>query len=160
MSENKFYQLLIENLHTVALIKKFFSNKYTSKENIKYKKIDGNLIATEKDLKFSKKITNKLSEGIIKCGTSLDIVYIGWYANLVDERIDYKHTSEFLKFALKTKLFKDLNINFHDLSNTRFLNEVHKNFSKYVIPKEGGHPNEKGAMLIYKAIIKNKIITD
>tara|TARA_A100001015_G_C15019986_1_gene727489 strand:- start:578 stop:1588 length:1011 start_codon:yes stop_codon:yes gene_type:complete len=155
ISGTYFYQFLIENFHTLSLIRRIFSKTYIAINEIEYNKFNTQNKLSEEDRKYGLQLFDNIKKNSNKCNTSIVVIYIGWYHGLNDEIQKGKRTYEMLNYLLNNKYFNNENFQFINLSNDKNMIEIRKNFKKYIIPNEGGHPNTKGSELIYRALKKN-----
>lgn len=138
------YQWLLENLHTVQLIRNFFLE--TTVYNATFKN-SNNFTNDQKYLLLQKKLFIEIKKEVNVCNANLKIFYIGW------PHYDNKNKTEsFIKLVEKEMFFFKNNIEFYNLKYTKYMIDVNKNPKYYELGET--HPNQYGNNKIFFAINK------
>ena len=146
LSNSYTYNLLINNLRTLQLIRYIYYVKFPKMNNrfnfSKNSDVKDEILIIDLMIK-------KIVKEVKKCNSNIVFIYNGWY-DLNDKNNFLIKTIEYLN---KTKVFKENDLLLHDASKD--LKIISSNMNKYQIStNDDKHPNKEGARIKNKAIIK------
>jgi hypothetical protein len=145
ISLNSFYlyHWLLENSHSVQLIRNFFIK--IPDHNITFNKIKN---STNDSSYFVKKLFIELKKETELCKTNLKIFYLAWP---IDNENDNNQTTSFINLTNKEKFYIKHDIKFYNLNYSKYMIDVNKNLSYYKLKE--GHPNKHGNKNIFLSIV-------
>lgn len=165
-----FFELIIENSHFISVIRQsltsiyYKSHYYLTKKKDNNNKVNNDLIVNNirKDLFDNKLIINnfeKLSNYKTLEKVKKIIIHGNNIANACNSELIFinlglevdKSKNELINFHINENFFNTYNIKFYDLSDNENV-LFYINNTKNLTIKSDGHPNEKGADYIYKAL--------
>ena len=146
LSNSYTYNLLINNLRTLQLIRYIYYVKFP-KMNNRFNFSKNSHVKDE--ILIIDLIIKEIDKEVKKCNSNIVFIYNGWY-DLNDKNNFLIKTIEYLN---KTKVFKENDLFLHDASKD--LKIISSNMNKYQIStNDDKHPNKEGARIKNKAIIK------
>ena len=145
VDNNKIYEFLVSNFHTIGLLRKIYSLFYY-KTDINEDNNSKNLKNDNKNLNlyiFEKKLFERFKEQSINCNTNFYIINLAWF-----NKKEYFSTT--YKFLNNNKNFFEINnIKYIDLSNK--MKKKYANQEQYTISIDT-HPNAKANRLYFEIL--------
>lgn len=152
------YQWLIEHSHLMALVRLIFLThanapavaapplKPTPAADLTLDKQGDAAVL------LGKALFTKIGHDAAACGTKVTVFYTGW-ADLRSMADSQQPTMRFAHEVKNSDFFKANGMQFYDLSETKAMQAVYANRSRYEVAKDG-HPNAAGAQVIYMATME------
>ena len=146
-----FYNVLLEKSHFLSLLRTSYIKIIVHLRN----SVNDTKIPEENEFTEFTEFTEfdnlilQLSNDSQKCNSQLTIVNLGW-KSFSNSNNNYK-TIKYINSALERNFFKEKNINFINLSDTKYYKDVYLNRKSYEILGDH-HPNKAGAMQIFSAL--------
>ena len=137
----KLYQKLLENSHSIQLIRNFFVN--IPNDDITY----GKSGISMDDINFyAKSLFVELKKETKLCKADLKVFYLGWPEVKYDSK-----TKDFVNIASAENFFFKNNINFYNLTNSKYMANISKNLEYYKLKE--GHPNKFANKIFFNSIL-------